>query len=128
MPHTYALIGIFIIIAYILTFVIPSGAYEMITNEQTGASMVDPETYHRVEGKPLGLFDLFLAVPKGMEQAAYVIFFIFIIAGAFQVVTETGAIEGAIKRLAKAMKGKEVLAIIVFVFVFSIGGATIGMS
>ena len=128
MPHTYALIGIFIIIAYILTFVIPSGAYEMITNEQTGASMVDPDTYHRVEGKTLGLFDLFLAVPKGMEQAAYVIFFIFIIAGAFQVVTETGAIEGAIKRLAKAMKGKEVLAIIVFVFVFSIGGATIGMS
>lgn len=128
MPHTYALIGIFIVIAYILTFVIPSGAYDMITNEQTGASMVNPDTYHKVDGKTLSLFDLFLAVPKGLEQAAYVIFFIFIIAGAFQVVTETGAIEGAIKRLAKAMRGKETLAIIVFVFVFSIGGATIGMS
>ena len=34
MPHTYALIGIFIIIAYILTYVIPNGEYEMITNEQ----------------------------------------------------------------------------------------------
>lgn len=128
MPHTYALIGIFIVIAYILTFVIPSGAYDMITNEETGASMVDPDTYHSVDGKTLSLFDLFRAVPNGMEQAAYVIFFIFIIAGAFQVVTETGAIEGAIKRLAKAMRGKETLAIIVFVFVFSIGGATIGMS
>ncbi|MCI8645604.1 MAG: YfcC family protein [Firmicutes bacterium] len=128
MPHTYALIGIFIVIAYILTFIVPSGVYDMITNEETGASMVDPDTYHKVDSESLGLFRLFLAVPKGMEQAAYVIFFIFIIAGAFQVVTETGAIEGAIKRLARAMKGKEVLAIIVFVFVFSIGGATIGMS
>lgn len=128
MPHTYALIVCFILLAFVMTFIIPSGAYDRVTNPETGVEMVDPETYHSVDAANLKPFDIALAIPKGLEQAGYIIFFIFIIAGAFQIVTATGAIEAGIKRLAVKLQGKEVLAIVMFMFVFSIGGATIGMS
>ena len=128
MPHTYALIIGFIILAYLLTFVIPSGAYDRVTNPQTGVEMVDPDTYHKLQTDHLSPFDMVLAIPQGLEQAGYIIFFIFIIAGAFQVVTATGAIEAGIKKLAVMLQGKEILAIIIFTIAFSIGGATIGMS
>ena len=128
MPHTYALIIGFIILAYLLTFVIPSGAYDRVTNPQTGVEMVDPDTYHKLDVKHLSPFQVALAIPQGLEQAGYIIFFIFIIAGAFQVVTATGAIEAGIKKLAILLQGKEILAIVIFTIAFSIGGATIGMS
>ncbi len=128
MPHTYALIIGFIILAYLLTFVIPSGAYDRVTNPQTGVEMVDPDTYHKLDVKHLSPFQVALAIPQGLEQAGYIIFFIFIIAGAFQIVTATGAIEAGIKKLAILLQGKEILAIVIFTIAFSIGGATIGMS
>ena len=63
-----------------------------------------------------------------MEDAAQIIFFIFIVGGAFQIITATGTIEAGIGRLAKKLDGKENLMIPIFMVIFGIGGATFGMA
>ncbi len=127
MPHTYVILGIFILFGFFLTFVLPSGEYDRYLND-AGLTVVNAESFHLVEKAYLNVFDLLLAVPTGLINMASIIFFIFIIVGAFQIVIATGTLNVAIGQVARAMRGKEIWSIPLLLFVFSIGGATFGMS
>lgn len=48
-PHTFVVIFTLIVIAAILTYIIPAGVYERIKDPITGRMVVDPTTYHLVE-------------------------------------------------------------------------------
>lgn len=126
-PHTYALLFAMIIIAAILTYIIPAGQYQMIESE-TGRMVVDPNSYVTVESNPAKVFDIFKAIPKGLGESQSIVFFIFIVGGAFGIINKTGAIEAGINSAALSLKGAEKLMIPLFVILFSIGGATFGMS
>src|SRR5690606_36107431 len=68
------------------------------------------------------------AVPRGMIAAAQITFFIFIVAGSFQIITSTGAIEAGIYKVANMLRGKELLLIPIFMFLFSLTGAFLGFA
>jgi uncharacterized ion transporter superfamily protein YfcC len=126
-PHTYViLIGVIILMA-ILTYIIPAGVYERVKNA-SGRNVVDPNSFKVVENTPIEPFDMLLVLGKGLDQAREIIFFIFIVGGAFQIITATGAIEAGIGKAALALKGKEKLLIPVMLFLFSMLGGTIGMA
>ncbi|HNZ82988.1 MAG TPA: C4-dicarboxylate ABC transporter permease, partial [Sedimentibacter sp.] len=72
--------------------------------------------------------DILKAFPKGLAAAQSIVFFIFIVGGSFNIVNQTGAIEAGISKVALSLKGKEKLMIPIIVFVFSLGGSTIGMA
>lgn len=127
-PHTYVILFTVIIIMAILTYIIPAGEYDRMQDPSTGRTVVDPDSFHAVEQNPATPFDLVQAVPKGMNAAAGIIFFIFIIGGAFQIIAATGAIEAGISRVAVKLEGKDILMIPIFTVVFSIFGGTIGMA
>ena len=127
-PHTYVILFTVIIIMAILTYIIPAGEYDRMQDPSTGRTVVDPDSFHGVEQNPATPFDLVQAVPKGMNAAAGIIFFIFIIGGAFQIIAATGAIEAGISRVAVKLEGKDILMIPIFTVVFSIFGGTIGMA
>ena len=76
-PHTYVILFMVIIIAVVATYFIPAGEFDRVINEATGRTVAAAGTYHRVEQSPVGLFDLFVDVQKGMISAANIIFFIF---------------------------------------------------
>lgn len=63
-----------------------------------------------------------------MTAAASITFFIMIVSASFNIITETGAIKSAIGRAAVAFRSKENLMIPAVLAIFSIGGATFGMS
>lgn len=63
-----------------------------------------------------------------MSAASEIIFFIFICGGIFTVLQATGAIDAGLSKTIIAMRGKEKLLIPVTMFLFSILGATMGMS
>ncbi len=126
-PHTYVLIFTIIIVAALLTYIIPAGEYDRYKNEKD-ITVIDPESYHSVEQSPTGFLDLFDAVPTGMKATAGLIFFVFIVGGSFQIITGTGAIDIGISKIVKAMNGKEKLLIPILCFTFSLGGAFMGMS
>lgn len=130
-PHTYVIIFMIIILAGILTFVLPAGQYERVEKVMPDGStrtVVDPETFQYVESNPVYPFEMLQAIPKGMEAAASIVFFIFIVGGAFGIINSTGAILDGIGNLARRFGGAEKLMIPLIMLVFSIGGATFGMS
>lgn len=128
MPHTYVLLFSIMIVMMILTYIVPAGSYDRYVDEATGRTLVDPSSFHRVEQTPVTPFGLFKAVPQGMNAAANITFFIFVVAGAFQIITATGAVNEGILKVAKSFKGKEHFVIPIFMILFSLTGAFLGFS
>lgn len=127
-PHTYVVLFSIVLIVAIGTYLIPAGEFDRVKDEATGRTVVDPASFHYVDKNPTKFFDLFMNVPKGMSAASSIIFFIFIVGGAMQIITATGAVDAGIGKAAKALAGKEKLMIPMFLIIFSLGGATFGMA
>ncbi|NLV65474.1 MAG: C4-dicarboxylate ABC transporter permease, partial [Synergistaceae bacterium] len=127
-PHTYVILFSVVILATIMTYVLPAGVYDRYKDERTGRTLVDATSYHHVERTPVSVFKMFESLPKGMKETAEIIFFIFICGGAFSIIQATGAIDGAIGKAVLGLKGKEKLMIPITMLIFSIGGATYGMA
>ncbi|MDZ7344199.1 MAG: AbgT family transporter [candidate division KSB1 bacterium] len=125
-PHTYVLLFGLLILVAISTHVIPAGTYNRF--EREGQRVVDPESYHRVAANPAGLGDLFLSFPKGLLEVAHIVFYIFIVGGAFGVLAATGAIEAGIHWIVRRVEQFQQAVVPVLVLVFAVGGGTFGMA
>jgi uncharacterized ion transporter superfamily protein YfcC len=126
MPHTFVLLTTLAIIAGLLTYVIPAGSYDRV--EVNNRTVVDPATFHEVEAVPATLFSVVQSFPKGLEQAAQIVFFIFIIGGAFFAVTKTGVFDVGIAIAVKKLSNKGIILIPVLSYIFALGGGVIGMA
>ncbi len=127
MPHSYVILALVIIFVAVLTYIIPAGQYDKVVNA-AGRSVADPNSFHFVERNATTLFGLFQAIPKGLVNAADIVFFIFLIGGAFEVILSTKALEAAIGRFAISIRKFDILVIPMLMFIFSLGGATFGMA
>lgn len=125
-PHTYAILLAVVIIAAVLSYVIPAGEFERV--EVDDRTEVVPESYANVEQSPVSFFELFKSIPLGLIDGGEIIFYIFLVGGAFGVIRATGAIEAAIQKIMVTVQGNEKLMIPVIMFVFSVLGFTTGLS
>lgn len=125
-PHTYAILLSVVVIGALLSYIVPAGEYER--TEVDGQTMVVSGSYSGVEQSPVGIFELFMSIPNGLIEASNIIFYIFLIGGAFGIIRATGAIEAAIQKVMDVVKGNERLMIPVIMLVFSILGFTTGMA
>lgn len=96
-PHAFVLLFGIIVFVAILTYIIPAGEFSRV--EVAGRTVVDPESYHAVPQAPTKPFDVFTAIPKGLNAASGLIFMILIIGASIQLFDDTGAIKSAIFRL-----------------------------
>lgn len=124
--NTYVLLSCIIIIVSLFTYIIPAGQFDRVEDLNTGRMLADPDSFHYVERNPATLFSMFKAIPQGMSESAKIIFFIFIISGAVQIVNATGAINAGLLRLTAKFKGKEQYLIPIFMIFFSFTGAFLG--
>lgn len=122
-PHPLVLLVGGIFLAALLTWLLPAGAYERQHDPVTGKDVVVAGTYHAVPAQPVGGFGALVAIPEGMMAAGDVIFFVFLIGGAFAVVERTGALGRAVDGLVSALRGREALVIPIVSVVFAAGGA-----
>ncbi|PKL25100.1 MAG: YfcC family protein [Spirochaetae bacterium HGW-Spirochaetae-3] len=126
-PHTFVLLFALIIVAIIGSYVIPAGEFDRAKDPNSGKTVVVPGTYHAVEQVPQHPFKTFIAVQKGSIDAADVVFFVFFVYASFYIVLQTGALHSFIGGLLRALKGKEIILIPVFMYVFALGGSVFGM-
>lgn len=126
-PHVYVILLTVVAICAILTYIVPAGQYAMMESA-SGRMVVNPNSFEFIENTPVGLMDFFRSVPDGMVETASIIFFIFMVGGAFAVLEATGAIEAGIGKITLKMKGRERTIIPIIVIVFSLGGAVFGMA
>jgi uncharacterized ion transporter superfamily protein YfcC len=127
-PHTYILIVTLIILAAIGTYVIPAGQYNRVEDAKTGRTLVVPGSYHTVDQKPAGVFDTFMSLPKGLNKASEIIFFVLVVGAVFQIINATGTVNRSIGRAVGNLKGREFLLVPATMLIISIGGATFGMA
>jgi uncharacterized ion transporter superfamily protein YfcC len=126
-PHPLILLTLCIFVAATLTWVLPGGAYERRTDPVAQREVVVAGTYHAVPAHPVGPFGALVAVPQGMADAASIIFYVFLVGGAFAVVERTGALERLVEWLALRLARRGLWAIPIVGFVFAWGGILIQM-
>jgi uncharacterized ion transporter superfamily protein YfcC len=127
-PHTLVLLYGMILLAYVLTLVLPAGQFETEINPH-GHEVVVPGTYTVIaDTEPLPLTSLFTVIPRGLESAQGIIFFVFIIGGALAVLRGTGALDAALAKILKRYGGQPALLILMGMLAFAVGSSTIGMA
>lgn len=139
-PHTFTIVFFLIIIAAVLTWIIPSGEFEREIIEQNGSTreIVKNDSFHFTQGNPQ-TWQVFSALFKGFVDKADIIIFILMVGGAFWILNSSKAIDiGVISFLQKVKKLEQyaffrkvklndiILASIMLMF--SVFGAVFGMS
>jgi uncharacterized ion transporter superfamily protein YfcC len=127
-PHPLTLLTGCILAAAIGSYVLPAGQYDRQADPATGRQVVIAGTYHHVERRPVGPFEALVAIPKGLTDAASVVFLVFLVGGAFTVVDETGALRQAVGWLVRRLHRRETLVIPIVSLAFALGGALENMS
>ncbi len=125
-PHTYVLLFSLLVLAAAATHFIPAGVYDRI--ERAGRQVVVPDSYHRVDSNPAGIDEVFMAFPSGLLEVAPIVFYIFIVGGAFGVIAGTGAIEAGIHQIMRHAGRFEKAIVPGLTFLFALGGGTFGMA
>mgnify|MGYP006266771351 CR=1 FL=1 len=127
-PHTLALMFIMMVVALLLTWILPPGQFDTTVNE-SGREVVVPGTYETIEEPDrLPAWALFTAVPRAMAEAQGIIFFVLIIGGALRVIRETGAIDALLGRVIARFSHNSGLLIFSGVFLFAAASATLGIA
>lgn len=126
MPHTYVLLFSFIIIAAILSWIVPAGQFERVMVGER--EIINPDSFAHVARNPQGIFEVLKSIPRGFARTQDISYFLFVTGGAFLIINKTGMIEAALSRIVSSLKGKEALVIPVVVLIMGLAGSTIGLS
>ncbi len=127
-PHPLVLLSGAVFLAAAASWVLPAGVYERAEDVATGRTVVVSGTYHAVDPAPVGLFDALVAMPRGMINAAEVIFLVFLIGGAFTVVDRTGVLRRGVGWLVSTLGDRTILVIPIISILFATGGVLENMS
>ena len=123
MPSAYTVLFLIILLMTVLTWVIPSGAYDYGPDGEPIAG-----TYHRVEDEKQPLSAVVMAPLEGLYEAIDIAAFILMVGGFLGVVSRTGAIDAGISNIIRKLRGREKLLIPILMCAFALGGTTFGMA
>lgn len=123
MPHVFIILLLIMLVVVVLSYIIPSGSYERITDEASGISVVDPNTFQYVENEnPITFMDYFEAVYNGFVNGATIMGTLFISSGMIYLLEVSGAFGAGINAILKKTKGREFSVVCIFYTIFVIFG------
>lgn len=120
-PHVFALMFIITIFMAAMTWVVPAGQYDRV--KEGTVTKVVADSFKVIDSAPQGLWEIFNSVVKGWIQSASMIFMVFFVGGAIKILEDTGTIRVGMNRIVHTLKGKEVWAVGIIMFIMSVGGA-----
>ena len=145
-PHVFVILTSVILIGSLLSYIIPSGNFnrEVKTVSSVKKTLVIPGTYTEIpkhysakgiivdddiEGyaSPVSLLEFLTSIPRGMEEAADIIFFIFIIGGVFGILQKTGTIIAFLQKILKLFGNNPQFLVIILMITVGIASSTLGM-
>lgn len=126
-PNAFVITVGFILIAGILTYIIPKGKFDRTIDPATNREIVVQGSYKTIEAENLSPFDIVLCIPKGIIAGAEVIALIFLVGGCFYIIEKTEALKQGVTYLALKMKGKEEITLILTALFFAMGGGLQGL-
>ena len=127
-PNTYVIIILMMIVAILLTWIIPSGEFERVKDEVSKQSIIIPGTFKYIENNPISFLQIPVYIMKGLAKASDIVFLVIIVGGAFNIIIETGMFQSFAGRLTKVFSNKEVLIIPAFSTIFALACTTMGVN
>jgi len=127
-PNTYVIIILMMIVAVLLTWIIPSGEFERVKDEVSKQSIIIPGTVKYIENNPISFLQIPVYIMKGLAKASDIVFLVIIVGGAFNIIIETGMFQSFAGRLTKVFSNKEVLIIPAFSTIFALACTTMGVN
>lgn len=125
MPNVFVILLTMMFLAMIATWIVPAGSYERVEGPE-GRMVVVPDSYVSTDSTPVGVFELFQAVPQGLTEAGMIAFTILIIGGTWQVLNYTGAISMGIGKMVTKIGDREKIIIPIMMVIFACIAAFIG--
>lgn len=125
-PHTYGLLLFIIVVASLLTYIILAGEYAR--EKKDGQTLVVSGSYQEVSQQGVSFFDIFRAIPEGLISGGEIVFYIFLVGGAFGIVHKTGAFENGVNKAMNVLGSYKALMIPLTMTIFSILGFSIGLA
>lgn len=145
-PHVFTLLTGVILLCSLLTWVLPAGQYQRQKQTVGGLerNVVVPGSYQKLpkhislkgaifgdsredHASPVSLVGFLSAIPRGLEDAADIIFFIFILGAVFGILQRTGMIVAVLHRLMERFRHSTALLTVVLMTAIAVGGSTLGM-
>ncbi|MDV3053196.1 YfcC family protein [Staphylococcus ureilyticus] len=115
-PNTFVILFVLLFIVWLLTFVIPSGAFKT-----SGANdAVIPGSFKYIDSEFLNILDFFKAIPKGLISTADLIFLVLIMGGSVAVIEKQGTFNAAVQKLVDKTGGNIYTLIIVIGITFGL--------
>lgn len=115
-PNTFVILFVLLFIVWLLTFVIPSGAFKT-----SGANdAVIPGSFKYIDSGFLNILDFFKAIPKGLISTADLIFLVLIMGGSVAVIEKQGTFNAAVQKLVDKTGGNIYTLIIVIGITFGL--------
>lgn len=121
LPDAYVILFIILLLAAILTYIIPAGSFEREATEE-GREVIVPGSYSQIEQQPVNFIDLFSSIQEGLVGGAGLIFLVLTIGGTFAVIEKTGAIDNLILNTIQRTRNREWLLILMVAGLFSVFG------
>lgn len=135
-PHTFTIVFALIVLAAVMTWVIPAG--EFSRHSVDGREVVVNDSFHRVDATPQ-TWQVFSALFNGFCDKADIVIFILMVGGAFWILNNSHAIDAGVMAFLRQIRklnryrwlkriGVENIIIVLVMLMFSVFGAVFGMS
>lgn len=125
LPHVYIIVISMVIIAAVLSWIIPAGEFDRVINESTGQKVVVPGAFRFIESSRVSLWTIPLRLVQGLINTSEIAVLLLISGGSFGVIIKTGMIQSLTSFMAKKFSEKEFLVIPAFIVLFSIAGMVV---
>jgi len=124
-PHAITMLFGIIVLVSVLTYILPAGTYERIILD--GRSTVVPNSYNTIASTPIGILDMFKAIPLGFKAAVEIIFIVLAGGIMFGFMEKSKAVENAVGTLIKSLGlQRKNLIIVIMTFIYGILGVGVG--
>ena len=125
-PHAITIVFSIILLVTVMTYILPAGTYERINLD--GRNTVVPGSYKVIDSTPIGVLQMFKAIPLGFKSASEIIFIVLAGGIMFGFMEKSKAIENAIGTLIKKMGLKrKYLIVVIMTFTYGLLGVSVGL-
>lgn len=124
-PHEFIIILALIVLACILTYVVPAGNYARVKTA-SGTSVVDATSFAYVDSTPESFLKIPSDIVEGFYNARQLIFAILIFTGAMQIIMATGAMQNLTGVIINKFGRRQTIAIAIIMAVVSVLSSPMG--
>ena len=130
-----------LLLAAALTYLLDSGSYQrenglvvpgsyQTINKDRSVLHLAGSVKHAPEGeaRPVGIADVFMAIPQGLQRGGGLIFMVLVIGGMFGILRASGAVDAGLERMLSIVRGNVYGLVVFLMTIFALGSTFLGLA